>query len=153
MDTFPGGLPLQGRTNIVLTRNPEYQVKDAVAVHSVEELLEEVKKYDSRDVYVIGGDSVYRLLLPYCDTAHVTKIDRAYEADAYFPNLDEDPAWRVGSSDGGYVIDSGEGDAGVAYEFVTYERAEPGDAGKGAGYSWFDVAVDVVSAALDHVVG
>ena len=54
MDTFPGGLPLQGRTNIVLTRNPEYQVKDAVAVHSVEELLEEVKKYDSRDVYVIG---------------------------------------------------------------------------------------------------
>lgn len=55
MDTFPGGLPLQGRTNIVLTRNPEYQVKDAVAVHSVEELLEEVKKYDSRDVYVIGG--------------------------------------------------------------------------------------------------
>ena len=83
MDTFPGGLPLQGRTNIVLTRNPEYQVKDAVAVHSVEELLEEVKS-------MIPGclcyrrDSVYRLLLPYCDTAHVTKIDRAYEADAYF---------------------------------------------------------------------
>lgn len=116
MDTFPGGLPLQGRTNIVLTRNPEYQVKDAVAVHSVEELLEEVKKYDSRDVYVIGGDSVYRLLLPYCDTAHVTKIDRAYEADAYFPNLDEDGEWEItADSEEQTYFDT-------TYHFVKYER-------------------------------
>ena len=71
MDTFPGGLPLAGRTNIVLTRNPEYQVKDAIVVHSVEELLAELKNYDTKDVYVIGGDSVYSQLLPYCDTAHV----------------------------------------------------------------------------------
>ena len=61
MDTFPGGLPLAGRTNIVLTRNPEYQVKDAIVVHSVEELLAELKNYDTKDVYVIGGDSVYLL--------------------------------------------------------------------------------------------
>ena len=116
MDTFPGGLSLQGRTNIVLTRNPEYQVKDAVAVHSVEELLEEVKKYDSRDVYVIGGDSVYRLLLPYCDTAHVTKIDRAYEADAYFPNLDEDGEWEItADSEEQTYFDT-------TYHFVKYER-------------------------------
>ena len=116
MDTFPGGLPLQGRTNNVLTRNPEYQVKDAVAVHSVEELLEEVKKYDSQDVYVIGGDSVYRLLLPYCDTAHVTKIDRAYEADAYFPNLDEDGEWEItADSEEQTYFDT-------TYHFVKYER-------------------------------
>ena len=56
MDTFPGGQPLAGRTNIILTRNPDYQVKDAVVVHSVEELLEELKNYDEKDVYVIGGD-------------------------------------------------------------------------------------------------
>ena len=98
LESFPGGLPLKRRTNIVLTRDVNYQVKDAVLVHSVEELLEELKKYDSESVYVIGGDSVYRQLLPYCDIAHVTKIDYAYEADSYFPNLDEDPQWEVAAS-------------------------------------------------------
>ena len=78
MDTFPGGMPLQGRTNLILTRNPDYQVKGGIVVHSVEVLLEKLKDYDAKDVYVIGGDSVYRQLLPYCDTAHVTLIDRAY---------------------------------------------------------------------------
>ena len=82
----------------------------------MEELLEEVKKYDSRDVYVIGGDSVYRLLLPYCDTAHVTKIDRAYEADAYFPNLDEDGEWEItADSEEQTYFDT-------TYHFVKYER-------------------------------
>ena len=59
------------------------------------EELEELKKYDSEDIYVIGGDSIYRQLLPYCDVAHVTKIDYAYEADSYFPNLDEMSDWTV----------------------------------------------------------
>ena len=72
MDTFPGGRPLKDRTNIVLTRNPSYQNGDAVIVHSVKELLETLKAYDSDDVYIIGGTSVYEQLLPYCDTAHVT---------------------------------------------------------------------------------
>lgn len=70
-------------------------MKDAILVHSVEELMEELKKYDSEDIYVIGGDSIYRQLLPYCDVAHVTKIDYAYEADSYFPNLDEMSDWTV----------------------------------------------------------
>ena len=95
MDTFPGGLPLAGRTNIVLSANPDYRVKDAVVVHSVEELLEELKKYADENIYVIGGESVYRQLLPYCDTAHVTKIDRAFQADTFFPNLDEMEEWEM----------------------------------------------------------
>ena len=82
MDTFPGGQPLKNRDNIILSRNEAYQQKDAQVVHSVEELLEAVKGYDTKEVYVIGGSSVYEQLLPYCDTAHVTKIDHAYEADA-----------------------------------------------------------------------
>lgn len=118
MDTFPGGLPLAGRTNIVLTRNPEYQVKDAIVVHSVEELLAEVKKYDTKDVYVIGGDSIYRQLLPYCDTAHVTKIDRSYEADAYFPNLDASGEWEItAESDEQSYFDT-------TYHFLKYERKQ-----------------------------
>lgn len=89
--TFPGGMPLKNRTNIILTRNPDYQVKDAIVCHSVEEVLEEVKKYNSEDVYIIGGDTIYKEFLPYCDVAHVTRTDHAYEADAWFPNLEEDP--------------------------------------------------------------
>ena len=89
LESFPNGLPLKNRVNIVLTKNQNYQVKGAIIVHSVEEVLEELKKYDSEDVYVIGGEQIYRQMLPYCDTAHMTKIDHAYEADAYFPNLDE----------------------------------------------------------------
>ena len=93
MDTFPGGLPLAGRTNIVLSANPDYRVKDAVVVHSVEELLEELKKYADENIYVIGGESIYRMLLPYCDTVYVTKIDQAFQADTFFPNLDEMDEW------------------------------------------------------------
>lgn len=95
LESFPNGLPLKRRTNIVLTKDRNYKVKDAILVHSVEELMEELKKYDSEDIYVIGGDSIYRQLLPYCDVAHVTKIDYAYEADSYFPNLDERSDWAV----------------------------------------------------------
>ena len=63
--------------------------------HSIEEALRLCEGYPSEDVYVIGGEEIYRQMLPYCDVAHVTKIDYAYQADAYFPNLDEDPDWEV----------------------------------------------------------
>lgn len=89
LESFPNGLPLKNRTNIVLTKDKNYKVKDAIIVHSIEEALEELKNYASEDVYVIGGDSIYAQMLPYCDTAHVTKIDFGYEADAWFPNLVE----------------------------------------------------------------
>lgn len=116
LESFPNGLPLKNRTNIVLTRSRDYKVKDAVMVHSVPELLAELEKYNSEDVYVIGGDSVYRELLPYCDTAHVTKISHAYEADAYFPNLDEMEEWEVtGESEEQTYFD-------LEYLFVRYER-------------------------------
>ena len=95
LESFPNGLPLKNRVNIVLTTDFSYQVKDAVIVHSKEELEEELHKYNSEDIYVIGGESVYRLLLDACDTAHITKIDYAYEADAFFPNLDENPDWEI----------------------------------------------------------
>ena len=95
LESFPGGMPLKNRTNIVLTRNKEFQAPGTVLVHSLEELLEELKKYDTQDIYVIGGGAVYELLLPYCDTAYVTRIDYAYQADTWFPNLDDDPEWEL----------------------------------------------------------
>lgn len=95
LESFPNGLPLKNRVNIVLTKDMDYRVKDAVIVHDMEELRKELKKYPSEDIYVIGGESIYRQLVDECDTAHITKIDYAYEADAYFPNLDEKPEWEV----------------------------------------------------------
>lgn len=95
LESFPNGLPLKNRVNIVLTKDMSYKVKDAIIVHGVEEVLEELKKYDTNDVYVIGGDSIYKQMLQYCDVAHVTKIDFAYEADSFFPNLDKMDEWKV----------------------------------------------------------
>ena len=116
LESFPGGLPLKNRTNIVLTRNRNYKVKDAIIVHSIQELLEELKKYPAEDVYCIGGDTIYKQLLPYCDVAQVTKIDFAYIADSYFPNLDEDPQWHVAAeSEEQTYFD-------LEYKFVRYER-------------------------------
>ena len=116
MDTFPQKQPLPKRTNIILTRNPEYTVQDAIVVHSVEELLEELKNYNSEDVYIIGGDSVYQQMLPYCDVAHVTYIEQSYAADSYFPNLDKDPEWAlVAESDEQTYFD-------ITYYFRKYER-------------------------------
>ena len=116
LESFPGGQPLKNRTNIVLTRDVNYKVKDAVIVHSVEELLEELKKYDSEEVYVIGGDSVYSAMLDHCDTAYVTKIDCAYEADTWFPNLDEREDWSPAeASEEQTYFD-------LEYQFVKYKK-------------------------------
>ena len=95
LESFPNGLPLKKRINVVLTHDRSYQVKDAVIVHDKEELLEELKKYREDDVFVVGGGSVYELLLPYCDTAYVTRIDMEYQADTFFPDLDQDPEWEL----------------------------------------------------------
>ena len=78
LETFPQGMPLQNRTNIILSTNPDYRVKDAVVVHSKEELDAELKKYPTEDVYIIGGESVYRMMLPGCDVGCVAKTDNDY---------------------------------------------------------------------------
>ena len=116
LETFPLSQPLDRRVNIILSKNPDLRVRHAQVVHSVEELLEVCRAYDSNDIYIIGGASVYSQLLPYCDTAHITKIDYAYEADAFFPNLDEDPEWEITADS--YEMTYFD----IAYQFVKYER-------------------------------
>ena len=118
LESFPGGQPLKKRTNIVLTRDKDYTVKDAIVLHTVEEVLEELKKYEEEEIYIIGGESIYRQFLPYCKLAHVTKIHHAYEADTYFPNLDEMDDWEVtGVSDEQTYFN-------LEYEFMRYERVK-----------------------------
>ena len=95
--------------------NKDYKVKDAVVVHSIEEALEEAKKYEGIP-YVIGGESIYRAMLPYCDTALITKIDHAFDADTYFPNLDEDEEWKMTK------ISEEQTCFDLEYYFTVYER-------------------------------
>ena len=116
LESFPGGRPLPNRKNIVLTRDLSYTVKDATVVHSIPELLEELKKYEDDHIYIIGGESIYREMLPYCNVAHVTKVDHTYEADAFFPNLDEMDDWEItADSDEQTYFD-------IPYQFIKYER-------------------------------
>lgn len=116
LETFPLAQPLDRRTNIIVSRNPDLQVRGALVVHSIEELLKELEQYDSEDIYIIGGESIYAQMLPYCDTAHVTMIDYAYQADAFFPNLDRDPEWEItADSEEQTYFD-------IPYTFVRYSR-------------------------------
>ena len=116
LESFPGGQPLKNRVNIVLTSDKKYQVKGTVVVHSIEEMVEELTKYDEEDIFGIGGESIYRQLLPYCKKAYITKIDHAYQADTFFPNLDQDPQWQMTKiSDEQTYFD-------LEYVFTIYER-------------------------------
>ena len=120
LESFPGGKPLAKRTNIVVALEKDYKVPGATVVNSIEEAIEAVKDYDTNDVYIIGGGSIYRQFLPYCDVAYVTKIDYEYEADTYFPNLDEDDEWELtGDSEEQTYYD-------LEYRFLRYERKNKG---------------------------
>lgn len=116
LKTFPQSQPLEGRVNIVLSRDKNFKVKGATVVNSTDELMKELEKYNSEDIFVIGGESIYKELLPYCDVVHVTKIEHKYEADAYFPNLDETKEWEMTlESDEQCYFD-------LTYYFQKYER-------------------------------
>ena len=116
LESFPESKPLPNRVNIVLTRDQGYQAPGALVVHSMEELQEELKKYSGEEIFVIGGGQIYRELLPLCDKAYVTKVDRAFDADVYFPDLDQDPQWKMTKvSEEQTYFD-------LEYVFAVYER-------------------------------
>lgn len=95
LESFPSGKPLPDRRNIVISRNPNFKEGNCEVVHSIEEALELVRDTDPEQVYVIGGGQIYEQMLDMCDFAYVTKVDYNYEADTYFPNLDENPEWEL----------------------------------------------------------
>ncbi len=118
LESFPNKSPLKNRLNIVITGNPDYKVEGAVVVSTIEDAVKAASDYADEDIFVIGGESVYRQMLPYCDVAHVTKIDYVYDADAHFPNLDEMEDWKITeTSDERTYFD-------LIYEFVKYERVK-----------------------------
>lgn len=114
-ESLPQKQPLEGRVNIVLSRNDKYMAGETV-VHSIESLLRALKEYADENIFVAGGASVYEQLLAYCDTAYITKIDYAYQADAYFPRLDMQPEWELTQESGEQTYFD------LAYCFQKYER-------------------------------
>ncbi len=110
---FPGGKPLPGRVNVVLSRQ-DVTLPGFIVVHSPEDALGLAKTAEK--AMVIGGGSVYKLMLPYCDTAIVTKVHCVIPCDTYLPNLDEDAQWQLAET-----LRSGE-ENGIAYEMCLYKR-------------------------------
>ena len=112
LEDFPGGRPLKGRNNIVITRQ-NIEIEGAQVVHTTEEALAAASMYPR--TLVLGGASVFRQFMPYLDTVHVTKIDLAPETDSYFENLDASPEWAAEE-------ENWQEEDGLRYCFVTYKR-------------------------------
>lgn len=119
LQTFPGGRPLPSRTNIILTRQADFQAEPALICHSLADLprlMASLAPQSAQDCFVIGGTSVYHLLLPYCQTAHVTKIHAAYAADCHFPDLDRLAGWQLAES--GPIEQEG----AQVFQYLRYEQ-------------------------------
>ena len=110
--TFPGGRPLKNRRNLILSADPAFAPEGAEVFRTMEDALAAA----TADTFVIGGESVYRQALAFCDTAYVTKLNKAFPADRWFPNLDQDPAWEIAETEGPFDHE------GLGFSFVTYRR-------------------------------
>lgn len=110
--TFPGGRPLPGRRNLILSHDPNFTVEGAEVYHDLAALLENAPE----DSFVIGGGSVYRALLDRCGTVYVTKIMSTFEADTFFPDLDADPVWQMAEREEPLE------ENGLKFQYFTYKR-------------------------------
>ncbi|MCL2855418.1 MAG: dihydrofolate reductase [Defluviitaleaceae bacterium] len=107
------GKPLDGRRNIILSNNPNFQVDGAEVCGSVEEVLASL----DGDAFILGGASVYTLFLRFCTKAYITKVQSQFEVDTYFENLDILDGWQEVE-----VSENMEED-GLIFKYITYERA------------------------------
>ena len=117
LQTFPGGRPLKGRRNLILSANQALEVPGAEVVHDLPELFAALAP--DEEAVVIGGESIYRQLLPFCRIARVTKSYVNYPADRFFPNLDLLPNWRLESQ--GEMLEEN----GVQFQYVDYVNLDP----------------------------
>ena len=116
LESFPKKKPLPNRVNVVLTNNKAYSAEGIVLCHDIEKLDEVLAPYAEKEIFVAGGGTIYKQLLPKCDTALVTKIYNTYPADTVFPDLDADPEWELTQK--GEMQEEN----GVRFSFDTYKR-------------------------------
>ena len=116
LESFPGKKPLPKRVNIVITRNNDFKQEDVITVHSPHEAYEVSKAYTDKKIFVIGGGNIYEQMLPYCDTALITRVYEEPDADTFLHDFDNDPEW--------FLSDESEdiNDNGHIIRFCTYKR-------------------------------
>lgn len=114
LQTFPGGKPLPGRENLIMSTTMDAAPEGARVFRDLDSLLD----YAPEDAFVIGGETVYRELLPYCEKVYVTKIHKTFDSDAFFPDLDALSGWKVTEKEDPLE------ENGVRFSYVTYEREE-----------------------------
>lgn len=112
---FPGGKPLPGRQNIVLTRQ-DAEIPGVTVCHSPQEAAS--LGTAAERAFVIGGGSIYAQLLPYCQKAYITKVHTCPESDTFFPNLDDAPDWQLEQ-----ILQTGE-ENGISYEICLYRKKQ-----------------------------
>lgn len=116
LETFPGGKPLAGRENIVLTENPEFERDQCCICNDLDQLFDRISPLDGNDIFVVGGSCIYEMFMPYCDQVYVTRILETYDADKFFMNLDESGDFvKTWQSD---LVE----EKGVKYRFEKYSR-------------------------------
>jgi dihydrofolate reductase len=115
--SFPNQKPLPNRLNIVLTRDKSFSREGIEVCDNFEDAVKLAKKtYADDDIFIIGGESVYTLAEPFCRVAYITKIDKEYQADRFFVNLDKKKEWKIKSEE------KLKTEKGIYITFVTYER-------------------------------
>lgn len=112
------GRPLPGRTNIIITRDTQYQAKGCVVVHSLAEAVAHAQSIGDEAPFVIGGGEIYKLALPYVHTLYYTEVHEDFEGDTFFPELG--PQWVETSRQAGVQTDKDQ----CAFSFVTYTNSQ-----------------------------
>ncbi|MDD2533735.1 MAG: dihydrofolate reductase [Eubacteriales bacterium] len=117
LQTFPGGIPLKDRQNLILSTHADLKIENAIIFNSVESLISHLKAQGEQAVFVIGGASVYEALLPYCQRAFVTRFLEERPADRYFPNLDLAPNWELIETSPVHL------ESEIRFQFLIYEQS------------------------------
>ena len=116
LESFPGAKPLPKRINVVLTSNKNYSPENVTVCHTIDEIIEYVSQFKDKDIFVIGGESIYRQFMPYCNEGYITKISKTFDADTFLENLDQNSDWYIDEVQmEGYF-------EGVKYSVLKYKR-------------------------------
>jgi len=119
LESLPNSSPLANRYNIVLSRDPFFSCKGATLCKSADELFASLEQFCDEDIFVIGGEQIYRMLMPYCHRSYITRWHTKAVADSYAPNFEEEPGWQLIKKSAPII------ESGVEYSFCIYEHCSP----------------------------
>lgn len=119
LESLPGGKPLPKRANVVLTRDEHFAVPGVTVCHSLEMLFSHLAAFGDEEIFIMGGEQLYRQLLPYASVAYVTRWDARADADSFVPDLEQHPGWHCTDCSDPIT------EQGITYRFCTYRQDCP----------------------------